>query len=327
MFSYNPKISVVIPAYKAANYLAEAIDSALAQTYDNFEIIVVNDGSPDDGDTRAVAEKYGDKIRYFEKENGGSSSALNRGIEEMTGEWFSWLSHDDLYKPRKLERQVALLNELYGREDVELERQIIFAAADFIDQNGKLIRTPKEEEMQKKYEMISSVVDNKYIIADSMKYNSHGCSCLIHKTTLDRIGRLDEGLRIVNDIDLWYRLYVDGCRLHYIPEVLVSGRVHSKQVSMQVGYSYHNSEQDMYWRRNLNWLLENCPNEFDLLVLFGKTAYEKTRFAEGKIAFEKAKSVCPQQRKSVNFIMLKTKTKAKVKQLAKWFYLKLFVRK
>ena len=77
---YEPKISIVIPAYKAANYLAEAIDSALAQTYSNVEIIVVNDGSPDDGATAAVAKSYGDKIRYFEKENGGSSSALNRGI-------------------------------------------------------------------------------------------------------------------------------------------------------------------------------------------------------------------------------------------------------
>ena len=80
---YSPKISIVIPAYNASNYLSEAIDSALAQTYPNVEIIVVNDGSKDDGATRAVALSYGDKIRYFEKENGGSSSALNMGIATM----------------------------------------------------------------------------------------------------------------------------------------------------------------------------------------------------------------------------------------------------
>lgn len=75
---YLPKISIVIPAYNASNYLAEAIDSALAQTYPNVEIIVVNDGSRDDGATERVALSYGDKIRYFHKENGGSSSANNR---------------------------------------------------------------------------------------------------------------------------------------------------------------------------------------------------------------------------------------------------------
>ena len=78
--SIQPKVSIVIPVYNGANYLGEAIDSALEQTYENIEIIVVNDGSTDDGATREIALSYGDRIRYFEKENGGVSSALNLGI-------------------------------------------------------------------------------------------------------------------------------------------------------------------------------------------------------------------------------------------------------
>ena len=109
---YTPKVSIVIPAYNASNYLAEAIESALAQSYQNVEIIVVNDGSKDNGATERVALSYGDKIRYFYKDNGGSSSALNMGISHMTGEWFSWLSHDDLYKPEKLEKQIENINKL-----------------------------------------------------------------------------------------------------------------------------------------------------------------------------------------------------------------------
>ena len=95
-YEYDPKVSIIIPVYNGANYVSEAIDSALAQTYKNIEIIVVNDGSSDDGATEKIAKSYGDRIRYFAKENGGVSSALNFGIRQMTGEWFSWLSHDDL---------------------------------------------------------------------------------------------------------------------------------------------------------------------------------------------------------------------------------------
>lgn len=107
--SPKPLVSIVIPVYNGDNYLAEAIDSALNQTYSNVEVIVINDGSIDEGKTRAIALKYGSKIQYFEKENGGVSSALNMGIEKMTGEYFSWLSHDDKLGMEYVSSQVACL--------------------------------------------------------------------------------------------------------------------------------------------------------------------------------------------------------------------------
>ena len=85
MTVFNPKVSIVIPVYNGSDYMAEAIDSALAQTYNNTEVIVVNDGSNDGGKTREIAFSYEDKIRYFEKENGGVASALNFGIKKMEG--------------------------------------------------------------------------------------------------------------------------------------------------------------------------------------------------------------------------------------------------
>ena len=90
----NPKVSIIIPCYNGEKYLKNAIDSALSQSYENIEVIVVNDGSEDD--TEKIALEYGKKIRYFKKKNGGVSSALNLGIKEMEGEYFSWLSHDEL---------------------------------------------------------------------------------------------------------------------------------------------------------------------------------------------------------------------------------------
>ena len=92
----NPKVSIVIPVYNGEDYLAYAIDSALSQTYENKEIVVINDGSTDNTDE--ICKSYGDKIRYFVKKNGGVASALNLAIEKMDGEYFSWLSHDDAYK-------------------------------------------------------------------------------------------------------------------------------------------------------------------------------------------------------------------------------------
>ncbi len=105
----NPLVSIVIPVYNGSNYLSNAIDCSLSQTYPNVEIIVVNDGSTDSGASRDIALKYGNKIRYYEKENGGVSSALNLGISKMDGEYFTWLSHDDILSSHYVESQINLI--------------------------------------------------------------------------------------------------------------------------------------------------------------------------------------------------------------------------
>lgn len=281
---YAPKVSIVIPAYNASNYLAEAIDSALAQTYPNVEIIVVNDGSRDDGATERVALSYGDKIRYFSKENGGSSSALNMGIANMTGEWFSWLSHDDLYYPEKLEKQVAYMNFL-GADSSEISRHIFFSAWEHIDASGKTIKGYGKKQAEAMAEKIAGMPHNGYLIAEPTAYIFHGCSCLVHREALAEVGCFDENLRLLNDIDLWYRLYSADYKVHFVPEILVKGRVHGAQVSKSIGFSYHNSEQDMYWNRSLDWLLEHCQDEEELFFRFARNAYLKTRDAEGDRAF------------------------------------------
>jgi|TARA_B100000315_G_scaffold257598_1_gene306921 hypothetical protein len=106
-----PKVSIIIPVFNGSDYLSEAIDSALAQTYDNVDVIVVNDGSSDGGKTEDIAKSYGGKITYCYKDNGGVSSALNFGIANMKGDYFCWLSHDDLFLPQKIEKQVSFLHE------------------------------------------------------------------------------------------------------------------------------------------------------------------------------------------------------------------------
>ena len=315
---YQPKISIVIPAYNASNYLAEAIDSALAQTYPNVEIIVVNDGSKDDGATERIALSYGDKIRYFSKENGGSSSALNTGIANMTGEWFSWLSHDDLYLPEKLEKQVAYMNTL-GLDGAALPKHIFFSDYDLIDGAGKTIRKADKKQAETMAETIRAIPHNGYLMAEPTIYIYHGCSCLIHKDAVANVGSFDERLRILNDVDFWYRLYAAGYTVHYIPEALVKGRIHNAQVSKTIGYSYHHPEQDMYWKRSLDWLLENCPKEDKLFFLFARNAYLKTRNAEGDRAFAHVKSAKIKK----EILKIVYKGRASARDFAKKVYLKL----
>lgn len=318
----DPLISIVIPAYNASNYLAEAIDSALAQTYPNVEIIVVNDGSKDDGATREVALSYGDKIRYFEKENGGSSSALNMGIANMKGEWFSWLSHDDLYIPKKLEKQIEYINSL-NVEISELPRHIFFSASELIDENGKIIRAFDGDKAYKMKEKVDSLPHNGYLIAEPTGYRFHGCSCLIHREAFADVGVFDEKLRLINDADMWYRFQMSDYKMHYIPEPLVKGRVHSKQVSRSTGYSYHNPEQDMFWNKSLDWLLINYPEEEDLFFLYSRNAFLKTRNAEGERALKNIKS----RRLKKMIVKSVYKSMAFSRNCAKKLYLKLICKK
>lgn len=278
---YKPKVSIIIPAYNAANYLSQAIDSALLQTYKNLEIIIVNDGSNDNNATKKIALGYGNKIKYIEKINGGSSSALNIGIKNMTGDWFSWLSHDDLYYPMKIEKQVIFLNSLSINKE-ELANHILFTGSELINEKNRIIRKTSKLKNMELFKFLESCSDNSILISEPTKYNFYGCGCLIHKNVFSKIGMFDEKLKMINDLDMWYRIYSSGYKIHFIPEILVQGRIHSSQISKSIGFSYHNSEQDMFWERSYQWLVQNKNNDLNLFYLFGKNAFLKTRYSDGK---------------------------------------------
>jgi len=217
MNKYTPKVSIIIPVYNGSNYMRDAIDSALAQDYENFEVIVVNDGSRDDGATDRIARSYGDKIRYFQKENGGVSTALNFGIEKMSGEYISWLSHDDMYLPYKLSSQVALIPET-GRE-----RAIIYSGVDSVNAKGVLLldesideRIPRHKEHVPLLAVFSSLIN--------------GCAMLIPKAMFERYGSFDTSLRTTQDYDLWFR-FLSQPDVRLIPCCLngVKSRKHEEQ--------------------------------------------------------------------------------------------------
>ena len=214
------KVSIIIPAYNAANFLREAIDCAIAQTYKNIEIIVINDGSDDNGATESIALEYGDKIRYYKKENGGVSSALNLGISEMTGEWFSWLSHDDLYTPDKIEKQINCV-----KQNKHLDKFVVINELMLINQDGTEIFRPKLKRNNRIYSPEQAFLEL------ATKNEIDGCSVLIPKKAFEEIGNFSTEYRYVQDMDFWIRLMFAGYSYVFISDVLTKTRIHPGQVT------------------------------------------------------------------------------------------------
>jgi len=213
----KPLVSIIIPVFNGGNYLQEAINSALAQTYSNIEVIVVNDGSQDGGITEKIAKSYDDKIRYFHKENGGVATALNLAIKEMEGEYFSWLSHDDMYYPNKIERQ---LEALWEKGDIET---IIQSGYNLLNVNSNEITRVVQSETYP----IAKLIDSVFPVLQGLV---NGCSLLIHKSHFKRVGIFNEDLITSQDYDLWFRM-MRYQKMIYVSEPLVLVRRHDDQGS------------------------------------------------------------------------------------------------
>ena len=229
---FYPKVSVVIPVYNGANFMREAIDSALAQTYGNIEVIVVNDGSRDGGETDRIARSYGELIRYFEKPNGGVATALNFGIEKMTGEYFSWLSHDDMYVPTKIQEEVRCLM-------LEEDRTAIVA------EGYQVVNSVGEYQYTVNIHDLYAPEQLKNPLFLLMRGGINGCALLINKSHFERVGLFDPMLPTTQDYDLWFRMF-RGQTVHYMESSNVLSRSHAEQGSKAL-LSDHVTECDALW--------------------------------------------------------------------------------
>lgn len=214
------KVSIVIPVYNGADFLDEAIRSALAQTHRNIEVIVVNDGSDDGGATERIALRYGSRIRYFSKQNGGVASALNYAIREMSGDYFSWLSHDDLYSEDKVERDIAALMAIRAEQR---ERTVIYS-------DYAVFSSDPEKSIPVRLKGVAPEGFRHWL---ALENSLHGCTLLIPRTAFAECGVFNEALRTTQDFDLWFRM-AKRYRFVHIPEVLVKARSHPEQGSRKM---------------------------------------------------------------------------------------------
>jgi glycosyltransferase involved in cell wall biosynthesis len=212
-------VSIVIPTYNRADLISESIDSAINQTYQDIEIIVVDDGSKDH--TRQVISKYGSKVRYFYKENGGIGSALNLGISNMNGKWFKWLSSDDILIPNAVELLVA-----HAEETGAL---ITYTDYDIIDNEHNIVKTFVEPHFGSYYEFASALW---------ARFIGNGSSSLIERSCIDDVGRFDETLRSAEDYDWWLRAcLLHGHRFFHLSESTLKYRMHESQLTSAVKHN------------------------------------------------------------------------------------------
>lgn len=228
---FAPLVSIVIPVYNGANYMEEAIDSALAQTYKNIEIIVVNDGSKDGGKTDTIAKAYGDKIRYFSKENGGCGSALNLGIAKMQGDYFSWLSHDDKYHPSKVEHQINILSTLNDKNT------IIYGGYELINTKSEITNTVH-------LDTTYSLDKLNTRLFPLLRGLIHGCSLLIPAIYFTEVGIFDETLPSTQDYALWFDI-MRVSPIHFDKQILIQSRQHPDQGTNTINHIFE--ENNVLW--------------------------------------------------------------------------------
>lgn len=207
-----PLVSIVIPTFNCP-YIAYAIESALNQSYPRTEVIVVNDGS-----TKYIEKikPYFNKIKYIEKNNGGTGSALNTGIKHAHGEYFTWLSSDDLYDSNKVSKQVAFMRSVGAYAS--------YTACYHINEKNIITRRSG----------VGYPTKSKFYKAMLQGNVINGCTVMLRKTVFDKVGIFNESLRCTQDYDLWCRI-LQHFDFHYLDVPLVSYRIHSQMGTKKLG--------------------------------------------------------------------------------------------
>lgn len=217
--SNKPLASICVPSYNHAQYLPATLDSALAQTYPNIEIIVMDDGSKDDSlkIARDYEARFPDKIKVYTHPNGanlGISRTVNAAFAHCTGKYWMGLPSDDILYPDKIEKQVAFLekNPALG---------FVYCSVDYIDAEGKKVSGTFGRDITADADPLESMIKENFI---------PGMAILALREAIARVGEHDVDL-IYSDWDFWVRLF-SIYRGGFIPESLIGYRVHNYNTSV-----------------------------------------------------------------------------------------------
>ena len=207
------QVSVIIPAYNGDRYIAEAIDSAIEQTYKGeYEIIVVDDGSTDN--TFRVVEQYGDRVNYLSQKNQGVAASRNFGLAAARGKYIAFLDQDDIFLPHKLSSQVALLEE-----DPDLG--MVNSGWQIVDESGVALSAVQP------WQHIPDLSCDNLLIWKPVFLGA----MLFRRSWLERARGFDTTLEQTPDVDLVMRLAMMGCNAAWVEEITVKYRQHEANAS------------------------------------------------------------------------------------------------
>jgi glycosyltransferase involved in cell wall biosynthesis len=203
----TPKVSIIIPVYNCELYITQAIESVLNQTYTDYEIIVIDDGSTDN--THQVLQPYMKKIRYFYQENKGLSATRNQGIKMAKGELIALLDADDLFLYYKLQEQVAIF-------DAQPNIGLVQSGWRVVNEKGEKIQDVEPWHKSPELDLVSW-----------LKWKATNPSAMMfRKEWLEKVNGFNENLRRLEDFDIVIRLALASCQATWFPKVAVCYRQH-----------------------------------------------------------------------------------------------------
>jgi glycosyltransferase involved in cell wall biosynthesis len=210
-----PQVSVIIPAYQVAPFIAETLDSVFAQTLTDFEVIVVNDGSPDTDELERALTPYSDRICYIRQENAGAGAARNRGVREAHGEFIAFLDGDDLWLSDYLGKQLKFARE--GNYDLVYADALLFGESPVA---GKTYMQTAPSEGPVTF--VSLLRNDCNVITSGV---------VARRCAIIEAGLFDESLRNAQDFEMWTRMAKRGARLAYQRKVLLRYRCRDGSLS------------------------------------------------------------------------------------------------
>ncbi|MEA5504225.1 glycosyltransferase [Halotia wernerae UHCC 0503] len=241
----SSKISVVIPAYNSEKTIKATIDSVLNQTFTDFELIIINDGSQDS--TLDIVSQVQDcRLKIFSFENAGGNVSRNRGLHQSVGEFVSFLDADDIWTSDKLASQLQALQE-------NVDAKVAYSWTDYIDENGKILYSGT-------HNTFNGDVYEKLLVNNFLE---NGSNPLIHREALIKLNGFDESLKAAQDWDMWLRLaaknnFVGVSSVHILYRVsansLSTNLVRQEQACLQVlehGYKARPSIDKKIWYLSL----------------------------------------------------------------------------
>lgn len=211
-----PLVSIIVPTYNRCEFVQQAIDSVLAQTFQDFELIVVDDGSTD-GTGDVLKTRYGGKIIYIWQENQGGPVARNTGISSAKGKYIALLDSDDFWLPEKLSRQVPVLEN-------NPEVAVVLCQAWYVDNKGQRLGEQP---------LGVNTRSSDFSVEKLLLYNkipAGSTTALIRRSVLDRVGGFSKDIRFGAEWDLWLRMAADST-MFMIPEPLAFYRRHKQTLS------------------------------------------------------------------------------------------------